>query len=132
MRPPKLRVSGPALMWFALLGAPAAWTLQHVTGYALTEAACDRAGAHWDVPVDGATAAVTAAAAAVALLAGAAAVKVWRDTRPAKGTGGAEEPPPRGRIHFLATVGIVITPLFLLIILMSGAGSIVLANCQQS
>jgi hypothetical protein len=123
---------GPALMWFALLGAPAAWTLQHVTGYALTEAACGRAGSGWDVPVDGATAAVTAAAAAVAVLAGLSALRLWRDTRPAEGVGGAEEAPPRGRVHFLATVGMAIAPLFLAIILMSGLAAIVLANCQQS
>ena len=123
---------GPALMWFALLGAPAAWVLQHVSGYALTEAACGRAGAGWDVPVDGATAVVSAAAVAVAVLAGLAAVKLWRDTRPAEGAGGSEEPPPQGRIHFLATVGMVITPLFVSIILMSGLGELLLASCRQS
>ena len=123
---------GSALMWFALLGAPAAWTLEQVAGYALTEAACGKAGAHWSVPVDGATAAVTAAAAVIAVLAGLAALRVWRDTRPADGAGGAEESPPRGRVHFLATVGIVIAPLFLSMILMGGLASVLLANCLQS
>jgi hypothetical protein len=126
------RLRGPALMWFALLGAPAAWTLQHVSGFAVTQAACGQAGANWNVPVDGVTAAITAAAAGVAVLAGVAAVSLWRDTRPAQGAGGAEEPPPRGRVHFLATVGMAITPLFLAIILMSGIASILLADCRQS
>jgi hypothetical protein len=117
-------------MWFGLLGAPFAWTLQHVTGYGLTEAACSEAGFSFDR--DAWTVAVTATAAVVALLAGLCAVTAFRRTRGVRGVGGSEEPPPKGRIHFLAVVGMVISPLFLAIIVMSGIGSVVLANCTQS
>jgi hypothetical protein len=120
------------LSWFGLLGAPFAWALQHVTGFALTQAQCNGAGAHWDIHLDAWTIAVTAPAAAIAVLAELASIKVFRETRQAEGAGGSEEPPPKGRIHFLATVGIVISPLFLFIILMSGLGSVFLAECVQS
>ena len=47
---PRRRTS--VLMWFGLLGAPAAWVVQFVFGYAVTEAACDAAGTKWGIPVD--------------------------------------------------------------------------------
>jgi hypothetical protein len=128
VRLPRLRT----LSWFGLLGAPLAWTVQHVTGFALTQAQCGGAGAGWDVHVDAWTIAVTAPAAAIAILAELASIKVFRETRSAEGAGGSEEPPPKGRVHFLATVGIVISPLFLFIILMSGLGTVFLPECVQS
>jgi hypothetical protein len=119
-----------ALSWFALLGAPFAWTVQHVTGFALTQAQCNEAGLN--VHLDTTTIAVTAPAALIALLAELAAIKVFRDTRRVEGVGGSEEPPPKGRIHFLAVIGLAISPLFLAIILMSGLGTLSLPECVQS
>ena len=46
--------------------------------------------------------------------------------------GGSEEPPPKGRLPFLAIVGMAITPLFLAIILMDGLGVVFLPECSQS
>jgi hypothetical protein len=45
--------------------------------------------------------------------------------------GAPAPPPPKGRVHFLATVGIAIGPLFFLIIVMSGVGVAVLQDCRQ-
>jgi hypothetical protein len=104
----------------------------HVLGYGLTEAACGPAGARWSIAVDGWTVALTAVAAVIAALAGLAAVAALRRTRGVRGTGGSEEPPPKGRIHFLAVIGIVISPLFFAIIVMDGLGVIFLSNCVQS
>ena len=112
-------------LWFGVLGAPLAWAIQHVAGFAVTLAACDAAGARWDVPVDGLTVAVTAVAALIALLAELSAIGIYRATRD------AGEEPPASRVHFLAVIGATISPLFLAIILMSGLGSTFLANCQQ-
>jgi hypothetical protein len=125
----KLRRSS-VLLWFGLLGAPAAWTAQFLTGYWLTEVGCSTGGER-DLAIDGWTLAATIAAAVLAVLAGLAALVTFRRTRGTRGTGGSEEPPPKGRVHFLATVGIVVAPLFLLIIVMSGVGAVVLADCHQ-
>lgn len=119
-----------ALSWFGLLGAPFAWAIQHVAGFALTQAQCNGAG--FDVHVDAWTIAITAPAALIAVLAELASIKVFRETRQVEGVGGSEEPPPKGRIHFLAVIGIAISPLFLFIILMSGLGATFLPECVQS
>jgi hypothetical protein len=117
-------------MWFGLLGAPLAWMLQFLFGYGLTEVACDPGGDS-GVAFDGWTLVATALAAGLAVLAELAAFKVFRDTRQVEGAGGSEEPPPKGRVHFLATLGLLLGPLFLCIIVMNGVGAIVLANCHQ-
>jgi hypothetical protein len=110
------------LSWFAVLGPPFTWAAQHVAGYALTEVACDPGG--WDIPLDALTAAITAVAAVVVVLAGAAAITIFRITRDAS-------EPPGSRVHFLSIMGMALFPLFLFIIVMSGVGSIVLADCEQ-
>ena len=112
-------------LWFGVLGAPFAWTLQHVAGLGLTLAACDAAGRRWGIPVDAWTIVVTAAGAAVAVLACLSSIQVFRATRE------AGDEPPAGRVHFLAVIGLTISPLFLAIILMSGLGSVFLDNCHQ-
>jgi hypothetical protein len=118
------------LLWFGLLGAPAAWTAQFLVGFWLAQVGCS-AGGDRGLAVDGWTTAATVVAAVLAVLAELAAIKMFRETRGARGKGGSEEPPPRGRVHFLAIVGIVITPLFFFIIVMSGVGVVVLDNCHQ-
>ena len=112
--------------WFGLFGAPAAWVVQFLLGYGVTQAQCNPAGARWGVPVHTWTIAATAAAAAVALAGWAAAATTFRATREA----GSE--PPGGRVHFIATVGLTTSPLFLLIIVWSGVGALVLEQCHQA
>jgi hypothetical protein len=55
-----------------------------------------------------------------------AAIVVWWSTR------GVDDsaPPPVGRVHFLAVIGLVIAPLFIAIILMAGIGGTAL-GCTQ-
>ncbi len=122
---------GSLLLWFGVFGAPAAWTAQFLIGYWLSEIGCSPGG-DGGLAVDAWTVAITAAAAVLAVLAELAAIATFRRTRGARGVGGTEEPPPKGRVHFLATVGIVIAPLFLFMILMSGLGTIFLPECRQS
>jgi hypothetical protein len=110
-------------VWLGVFGAAAAWAVQLVVGFALTQAACGEAG--WDTNMDTWTALVTGAAALVAIASGLSAVLTFRATRDA----GSE--PPRGRIRFLAVIGMTITPLFLAMILMSGLGAVVLVQCRQ-
>jgi hypothetical protein len=126
----RLRPTPSALMWIGLFAAPVAWAAQHVTGIELQFARChdNTPGPIRDVPVDALTIAVSAAAAAVAVLGGLAALAAWRSARDADD----DDAPPAGRIHFLAVVGITISPLFLAIIVMSGLGSLFLPACVQS
>jgi len=122
--------SPSVLVWVGLFAAPFAWAAQHVAGIETTISQChdNTAGPAWDVPVDPVVIATTAVAACVAVLGGLAAVSVWRATR---GIDDSDAPPP-GRNHFLAIIGMTITPLFLAIILMSGLGSTFMSGCVQS
>jgi hypothetical protein len=117
-------------MWFGLFGAPAAWALLHVAGLQMQFATChdNAAGPGFHFDVDAWTLAITIVAAAVAVLAGLAAVTAFRATRDAE----EDDPPPAGRIHFLAVIGMTITPLFLAMILMAGLGEVFLPSCVQS
>lgn len=115
----------PLLVWLGLLGAPTAWMLQLWTATGLTLAACSAAGRGWNVPVDGLTSGVTAVAAATAALGGASALRVLRATRDAPAA------PPAGRVHFLATIGVVVSFLFGFLIVMSGLGIVFHDDCRQ-
>ena len=119
-----IRLPLPLLLWFGVLAAPIAWTLQHIFGFGLTQATCNVGGS--PLPLDGWTLAATIVATIVALLGGAAAVAAYLATRDA----GTEI--PGARINFLATTGIVIAPIFLAIVLMSGISVLVLPECHQS
>lgn len=116
----------PLLTWFGVLGAPTAWTLQLWSGTALTLAACGAVGRGGSVPVDGPVIAVGSLAAATALAAGASALSVFRATRD------APDAPPAGRVHFLATIGLVVSFLFGCMIVMTGFGIVLHDYCRQS
>ena len=115
----------PLLVWLGLLGAPTAWMLQLWTATGLTLAACSAAGRGWNVPVDGLTIGVTAVAAATAALGGASALHVLRATRD------APTEPHAGRVHFLATIGVVVSFLFGCLIVMTGLGIVFHDDCRQ-
>jgi hypothetical protein len=118
------------LAWFGVLGPPAAWAIQHVAGFGLALAQCpdNAAGPGWTVPVDTATIVIGAVAATVTVACGAAALLAWRATRDADD----DDAPPAGRVHFLAVIGMTVTPLFLAMIVMSSAGAVALPECVQS
>ncbi len=113
-------------MWFGLVAAPAAWAVQFLIGLTLAEAACNVAGSQWGVPVDAGTLAATVVGATAAALGATAAFMTYRATKDA-GTG-----LPEARVRFLGIIGIVVSPLFLAIILMSGITVVALPECLQS
>ena len=115
-----------ALMWYGMFGGPVAWAGQHIAGFGLTLADChDLTLPHRDINYHAWTIVVTTVALVVIAGAGVAAIGAWRLTR-------GEEELPGARIHFLAVVGMAITPLFFIIVLMSGLGALLLPQCVQS
>ena len=113
-------------MWYGLFGAPLAWTTQHVTGFFLTDARCGAIGRGGGLSLDAWTIAVGATAAVLAAGAVVASVLAWRMTRD------HDDEPPTERVHFMATMGLLIAPLCLTIVLMSSLGSVLLPTCVQS
>jgi len=123
-------MSPTRLAWFGVFGPPLAWAGQYFTGYVIALAACpdNTTGPGWNVPVDGLTILLGSVAAIVTLLCGASAFLAWRATR----DNDDDDKPPAGRVHFLAVIGLTITPLFFAIIVMSSAGAIIFRECVQS
>ena len=117
-RPPR---SVHLLAWFGWMGAPAAWAALHVFDFGLTQAACNGPGR--DVPLDGLALGATIVGACFAVAALLCALRAFRATAEADG-------PPGERVHFMAVIGLTISPLFLAIILMDGIGAAVLETCH--
>jgi hypothetical protein len=115
------------LLWYSVLGAPAAWAAQFGISYWVTEAKCSVAGTRWGISVDAWVIALTVLAAAIALGAGCAAVGLFRATESAD----IDADPPSGRTRFFAAVGLAIAPIFLAIILLNGIGEVI-QSCGQS
>ncbi len=112
------------LVWFGLLAAPAAWTVQLVVGSEVEETACAAGGRQFSIDTSAWHLALTAGPAALALagtaVAGLAALAVRR------GRGDA-----RGRVEFLAIAGVLGSFLFLVLILLGGIAALALHQCNQ-
>lgn len=113
--------------WYGLLGAAIVWATQHVLAYGLTEARCGRGG-HYFLPFDTLEILFMVVAATLALLAEAAAVTVFLETRSLE----HDDPPPDGRRHFFAAGAMAGNLLFLMIILLTGIGIVANTPCHQS
>jgi uncharacterized membrane protein len=95
-------------------------------GYWLTQAACSPTGGQWGISLSAWAIVVTALAAIVAVGAGLSSIWLYRrhDDR--------NDPPPAGRVAFLAAVGMTVSVLFLVLILMTGVGVVTFRVCNQS
>lgn len=123
------------LVWYAVGGGAVAWAIQFVAGLAFGYAECDQPGR--SVPVHAGQAAASGVAALIALSSIGCAIWLFRNTYRigdvfAQERRGDGAPPPVGRIHFLAIVGLTVNLLALIIIIMDGVGIPLLHLCQQS
>jgi uncharacterized membrane protein len=127
---PRLSPDSPVspVLWYAVLGPPAAWFGQFLIYYWLAETQCSPAGAQWDIPLATWAIVVGAVAAVIAAGAGLTSIALLRRNSDDE----AEDAPPGGRIRFLAVVGMTLTPLFFAMILMTTAGLLTLIPCNQS
>lgn len=116
------------LLWFAVLGAPAAWTVQFAVGYWTSEAQCAPGTEQFSIALDTWTIAATAFAGLTAAAAGAAAIALFRRTREVD----ENDAPPAGRVHFLSVIGLAVTPLFLALIALTAVGVLIHIPCGQS
>ena len=107
------------LQWFGLLAAPLVWTAQLVLGFGVTLAGCGTGNVPLGLSLDAWELLLTATAGGVVLLAEAAAVTVFLETRRLEYDG----PPPDGRRRFFASAAVVGNVLFLGAILLSGLGA---------
>ncbi len=111
--------------WVGLLGAALVWTAQLIVGFGVVEAGCDAALLRVDVRTW--EIALTASAATLVLLAEAAALAVFLETRRLD----HGDSPPAGRRHFFASAAVVGNVLFLGVVLLSGIGTLSLDPCRS-
>jgi hypothetical protein len=125
--------AGPAFTWFAVLGGAVSWSLFTVVVWLLNEIVCSpgagaTASALLGMSFTAVATILTAAFAAVALLAGLAA---WRLLGQARRAGDRLGEPRAGRLRFMAAVGLGSDLLHLAIILYFGGALAVLGPCLR-
>jgi len=126
------------VVWFAVGGGACAFAVQFVAGLAFGWAQCEQGGAvRWKLPVHAWQAGVGGGAFLVGLASMATAGWLFKRTYKVGDVFGEERrgdgaPPPVGRIHFLAQVGLVVNLLTLTIILMDAVAIPTFALCQQT
>ena len=108
------------LIWFGAFGGAAAWTLQLVLGYGLEESLCELGHTETKGPI----VVVSLVAAAVSAGAALAAFTIWRSA-------GRKRRDPRGRVRFLALVGMFTGVFFLVLIALGGLQLLSLDSCAQ-
>jgi hypothetical protein len=128
MRLPRSRPALEALQWFGLFGGPAALIGEHVIGVGSTFAACNPASQGWTVGEHTYQLTAMAVSALVIVAAETSAVLVYAATKDVE----YEDDPPPGRMHFLAVAAMVIGPVLLALVLLSGLGAYVHDPCRQA
>jgi hypothetical protein len=122
------RSGASPLVWFAVAGPAVAWGIQFTAGYWISEGHCNPATGGWTGAGEAWVVALTVIAALVAVGAGLVALALYRGTSDAE----EDDAPPAGRTHFMAVIGMAITPLFTFMIVMNGVGVGVLSPCHTS
>ncbi len=128
MRVPRSLPALEALQWFGLLAGPLAFAAEHVIGLGATFARCNPAGEVLGVDQHLYQLTTMAVAAAIVIAAEGAALLAFLGTH---GLDYEADPPP-GRIRFLATAALVLGPILLTLVLLSGLGAYVHAPCRQA
>ena len=125
------------LLWFGVLGGAAAWVTQFIAGLYFTWAQCNQPDGRTQVPVREWQTGLAAGGVLVGLAALAVSLRIYLNTHKIGDVAGEERrgdghPPPLGRVHFLAVVGLTVNFLVIVIMILTAIGAPNLALCQQS
>jgi hypothetical protein len=115
------------LQWTGLLLGALAFTAAHVVGYGITEAQCNAAGLRWGISNDTWEVIALGVSAGFVLLSELAAGLVVARTREVS----YEDPPPPGRVRFLAIAALAANLIFLTIIVLDALGAVLNVACRQ-
>jgi len=116
------------LQWVGFLVGGPVWFAEFIAGIGASEAACNPASGRWGIPHDAVQLALMSFAAVCVIVALAASAVVFRATYELE----EQDPPPPGRVHFFAAASIGGNLVFLMIILLTGIGTVVDRACHQA
>jgi hypothetical protein len=117
-----VRVQRAFLLWLGVLAPPMAWATQLVVGYGAEEADCSAGSGSFDGS-HAVTVWTSVSAGVVTLASLVAAGWLWRETR--------ERPvDKRGRVPFMASVGVLNGLLFLGLIVVTAVGATHFDSCR--
>ncbi|MBX6363276.1 MAG: hypothetical protein IRZ00_05350 [Gemmatimonadetes bacterium] len=133
------RRGGSAALWFGLLGAAAAWSVQEIVAYAIVAHSCYPRMQPLAVPslvgTWGLALAVTLAALLVALASLGTALRLWRAARPLPHAAGndwsaeTEEPDEGGAGRYLAFSGVLLGAIFTALIAYNAIAIVLVPVC---
>lgn len=126
-----------ALVWFAVLGGGVAWIIQFAANAFVTFAQCDQPIQRWMLPMRGVEIGLSVVAAAFALAAGGASLRLFLATYRDQDAAALERQgmgvhPPLGRVSFLSMIGLTVNLLVLVTTFMTGVGAPLLPICRQA
>jgi hypothetical protein len=116
------------LQWVGFLVGGPVWFAEFLAGIGSSQAVCNPASGRWGIPHDAVQLGLMVFAAVCVLVALAASAIVFRETYEVE----EQDPPPYGRIHFFAAASLGGNVVFLMIILLTGIGTIVDRTCHQA
>jgi hypothetical protein len=114
------------LQWFGVAAAALVWAGQLVLGFGVTQAECNAGAVGTAIGNDAWQLTLLSFGVFVAVGAEAAAATVFLRTRGSD----ADDPPPEGRLHFLAAAALVANLLFLTGIVLAGTASVAGVLCR--
>lgn len=122
------------LLWFGLLGAPLAWSLQLLIGYAFSANRCfPGTQLQLHTPTTGINTALVVMTVVALLIAAAAGVTAWRSWKATHHEEGGKEEEAlevgEGRTRFMALSGMLLSVLFGLAVFFSGLSPFVVPAC---
>jgi hypothetical protein len=111
-----------------LFGAAIGWTAQHITGFGVSVAKCGAGSSAWHLDYRAWQVTLMVVGLLLILIAEAAAITVLVRTWGVDEDGA----PPLGREHFFAIAAATGNVLFLVMVLLSGIGTLASTPCQQA
>jgi hypothetical protein len=116
------------MQWFALLGAPLAWTVQLVVGFGVTQTWCAPVDRIWGVDATPWQVGLAVACGAVALAAQACALVLFRSLRGVA----HDDAGPEGRLYFFSVAALLGNTLFLTAIAVTAVGVLAHDACRPA